>query len=610
MSTNSRVCDRCIRRKVKCDLQRPICSRCSEAGSSCTYSKAKRKPGPPRGSRPKTRANPAARSSSHNERAHEATRYRALAAEPLQSQSAQERPLLNGDSGSQHFIQGLDDSGPNFLSYTPMVRYAANEPVFPGYDLNPSQERHLLLQFFDDVHPAVPLFQREKFFSAYDEGVACRDLIITIVTITAKILGPVDFWRLEAVDLCISSLLTTTACDSDSLGSRAGLDQFRQECLLAYYDFHQSPGSPAWMRISRLARKAYAIGLNQIENLALCSAFDSELTTEDDVEDWRYVWWCLYCLDSYSNISLGAPFVIDLESINTALARRSSTDDKVPDSPKLFLPDEEGQLWKTAQVVLSSTCEREFNIHIITTTILRQAGHVLRLRAIRKRVTDKLVNLRSNLASLRLALPPRYLNPTRNALTAERAIHHHLRLTNVLHLHMTRLIIMLPQDFKVDEAGWLDDWQQSLDTCHDIVSIVEQWNNQFSSRVDPAICFIAFVALWVLNLHRRCFIDANSPLLDKLIRSENLLLLFLEHFSKMWAMPNILLKLFRASSTYGPLTYADADKLMNNLRMPLHPKTLHRICTLNPSSTEFLDGFDAVPCFADIWSFGTPGLEI
>ncbi|KAI1370324.1 hypothetical protein F4677DRAFT_457932 [Hypoxylon crocopeplum] len=599
MSLNSRVCDRCIKKKVKCDLQRPSCSRCSETDSPCIYSKERRKPGPQRGAR---RLASSARLSSTNVPTHEASQDDSPVRDSLLV-----NPLLDGGTTSQQFMPDLRELSTNF---SPVMIPTANQSRFPGYYLNPSQERDILLQFFEDVHSAIPLFQRDKFLRSYDEGASFCDLVVTMVTVTTKILGPTDCWRSEDVDLCMNSLLAATAYENDSSSSQTGLDQFRQECLLAYYDFHQFPGPPAWMRISRLARRAYSMGLNQIEIPSLCSAYDAGLATEDEIENWRYVWWCVYCLDSYSNISLGAPFIIDLESINTALVRRPYTDEEVPDLPKLFLPDDEDQLWRTAQDVVSSLCEKEFNIHIITTTILRQAGKILRLRATRKPVHSKVAALRSSLAALRLALPPRYLNPSRNVLIAESEAHHHIRLTNLLHLHMSRLIVALPQDFKANEGEWLYGWQQSLETCQDIVLIIEQWNNQFSSRVDPAICLIAFVALWVTNLQRRCLMDATGLLSDGLVRAESILLLFLEQFSRMWALPSILIQLFNGLSTQDLLTYADVDRMINGLKMPLHPKTLHRAYAMSFSSTDLFGGFDIATDLADIWPFSTENLNI
>ncbi|KAJ2357243.1 hypothetical protein GGF43_001582 [Coemansia sp. RSA 2618] len=45
----SRACDRCRRKKVKCDGRRPICTHCEAIDGSCTYLDATKKRGPPKG---------------------------------------------------------------------------------------------------------------------------------------------------------------------------------------------------------------------------------------------------------------------------------------------------------------------------------------------------------------------------------------------------------------------------------------------------------------------------------------------------------------------------------------------------------------------------------
>ncbi|OTB01146.1 hypothetical protein M426DRAFT_25859 [Hypoxylon sp. CI-4A] len=462
----------------------------------------------------------------------------------------------------------------------------------------------LLLEFF-------PGERNERFFKKYDEGRAYHDLIITIIAVTAKILGPISWWSSEDVDTCLSSLLTATAYDNDAFNPDISLDQFRQECLLAYYHFHQFPGAPAWMRISRLTRKAYAMDLNQIEDPDLCSIYETPVT-DNDIEDWRYVWWFVYSLDSYSNMSLGTPFVVDMESINTALVRRSLTDEEVPNSPKLFLPEDLGRLWKTAQDILSSASVRggsQFSLFIITTTILRQAGNALRLRITKKQVHSKMETLKGHLASLRLALPQNFLNPARNVLTIESGLDQHARLTSILHLHMARSIISLPQNFEGSPSAWLDDWQKNLETCQDIASVAAEWNSQFSSCVDPACCVIAFVALRVINLHRRCITDTDSALLERLTQDENILSLFLEQFASIWGLPRILLQLYRNSLTDDKLTFTEVDQAMNRIKTPLHLKILQRAYPVN-FSTAVPDGqLDSSTDLSNMWSLDTQFLN-
>ncbi|KAH7240217.1 uncharacterized protein BKA55DRAFT_118125 [Fusarium redolens] len=59
---STRVCDNCIRSKVRCDLGQPSCSRCLERGKTCSYSTTRRRPGPAPGSGRGSRATRGVRS--------------------------------------------------------------------------------------------------------------------------------------------------------------------------------------------------------------------------------------------------------------------------------------------------------------------------------------------------------------------------------------------------------------------------------------------------------------------------------------------------------------------------------------------------------------------
>ncbi|RYO83943.1 hypothetical protein DL766_000984 [Monosporascus sp. MC13-8B] len=277
------------------------------------------------------------------------------------------------------------------------------------------------------------------------------------------------------------------------LGGRLSLHIFSRK---------EKAGPTTWISTS-----AVRAGLHQIENPRLCSAFEVKSETEDVIEDWRYVW---------------CPWTAS--------------------SPKVFLPDGPGELWEVAQEITSYGDLNGFNIHIVTATMLRNAGAVLWLRSEKGpgRHRARIADLKRNLASLRLALPPRYLNPTRNVLKSEVAPDHHVRLTNILHLHMARIILGLPDGLSAGEEEWMENWQQTLEASQDVVRVVEQWDNQFSAHVDPAICFIVFLALAILNLHRRSSIDESSELATTISQSERILMLFLEQFSSLWTLPRFL----------------------------------------------------------------------
>ncbi|KAI0161530.1 hypothetical protein GGR57DRAFT_361092 [Xylariaceae sp. FL1272] len=373
VTSKNRVCDRCIRKKVKCDLQRPHCSRCLEAGLECMYSAERRRPGPPRGSK---RQKPVTPAESISNEAQVVTGDRSDVPPRLQTDVEEAHSMMGSEVIPPTSLQNFGTSHSELqdfenydLSYPSVPSSGPHD--YPGYTLTGEQARELIVHFFAEVHPAIPLFRVAHFLKQYDEGIADRTLFITMITVTAKILGPINFWKADDLESCMSYLLQLTSLDTNFLSTQFSLDTFRFECLLAYYEFHQFPGSSSWTRISNLCRKLYSVGVNQIDSSRdLCSAFDASLASEDDVEDWRYLFWCMYCLDTYANFTFGTPFVIELESINTSLVRRSAqgTDNlALVSNAKIFLPDEIDDIWKTAKDVVSHTSTANFNIHLITT---------------------------------------------------------------------------------------------------------------------------------------------------------------------------------------------------------------------------------------------------
>ncbi|KAI3317522.1 hypothetical protein HD806DRAFT_514861 [Xylariaceae sp. AK1471] len=623
MSTRNRVCDRCIRKKVKCDLQRPHCSRCSEVGLPCTYSAERKKPGPSRGSRRQKHVTAPAGSASNDAQYTPNDQDDTFPA-PGQGSLAHLDPEITSPEVIEGFcpsqVEMHDFRGFNLhdLTYGPTatVVHSNSQNIYPGYSLSSEHERELLVHFFNEVHPAIPLFRIEHFLTKYDDGLVERSLLVTMVTVAAKVLGPVSFWNAENVEICMRFLLEAMLPETATPDTHNSLDSFRLECLLAYYQFHQFPGSSSWMRISRLARRAYSVGIHQIDNPELCSAFDNTMATEDEIEDWRYLFWCIYCLDSYSNITVGTPFIVELESINTALVRKPHVEDRsLPASvPKVFLPGDVGCIWKTAKDVVSNGIMVNYNLHMITTTILRQAGYIMRLQTEGKRLPTKTAALKGALAALRLSLPPRYLNPTRNVLSGESCPDHHARLTNILHLYMAHLIITIPQRLEKNEEEFKQSWQESLEPCQNIVSVVEQWDNQHSPRIDPAICFIVFSALCFLELHRRSAISPTASLIASLNQGHNLLLLFLEHFSSMWAVPRFLIQQFRKAqnkSNDTQLTYAEVDWLLSKFKTPLHPKALPLFSTNVSTTVPDMNGnADMTMHLENLWSFDMYDMDL
>ncbi len=98
------------------------------------------------------------------------------------------------------------------------------------------------------------------------------------------------------------------------------LDQFRRAYLLAFYEFHQFPGRQSWLRVGRVTRMAYRIGLDRLDRIRMLY-HDWSTVSDEDIQEWRSLWWCIYRLDTYSNLSCGTPYLIDDAFISTSFVR-------------------------------------------------------------------------------------------------------------------------------------------------------------------------------------------------------------------------------------------------------------------------------------------------
>lgn len=348
-------------------------------------------------------------------------------------------------------------------------------------------------------------------------------------------------------------MLSANLFQESMLSTSPKLNEFRSACLLAFYEYHQFPGQQAWMRMGTLTRMAYWIGLDRLDTPN--RFLDREGINLNDLPDWKLVWWCIYRLDTYCNLSVGMPFMINEERTSTTLVR---TRDEGTDyyhsilAEDLHLTSHLAQLWKLIpEITKYSSHSLLYNMHIITATTTRQVGRALQSQMITPRTDaeDRLTKLEGCMSALQLALPSNYLNPKRNAFLNETGSNHHARLITVFHLSMSRLLISLMRCLCPGmEDEWFLNWQQVLGNCQDIAALSEQWNNAFSLHVDPAISFIIFTSLVFLDLHRKSATDWASNVQFNMEHCETVLMLHLEQFAKIWALPRLLIR------AYSPLS--------------------------------------------------------
>ncbi len=284
--------------------------------------------------------------------------------------------------------------------------------------------------------------------------------------------------------------------------------------------------------------------MDQIDSRDHCSLYDHNSMTDGETREWRCLWWCIYCLDSYCNITAATPFVIELDSVRTALMETQGAADSLTGvDGTLFLPAETESLWKTTKEIIARPGDSNPNLHLVTTTLLREAGTLLRLwrQNPSARLKARFPILEDHISTVRLALPTRYLDVARNVVVNESSAEHHARLICILHLHAARLLVSLPIQEPVNNSEWLLRWQRTLAYCEEVVAVVRQWKTQFCISVDPAICSIVSGVLMLLHLHCKDSANTDTELQARLRTQKDLLVLFLEQFASIWQLPHFLI---------------------------------------------------------------------
>ncbi|KAH4801191.1 hypothetical protein HBI24_215600 [Parastagonospora nodorum] len=552
-ATNLRVCDTCIRKKVKCNQARPKCSHCSERGVTCAYSSKRRKPGPPPGSH------------------HRSTTSTPLT-NPGHQRNHEEDQIVTQFPSPAHSASTAGHLASHLLPNQEL-------PTYSNLDASSTEEEDLVLTFFDILQDANPIFSRSRFLNNYRHSLCDSGLISTITTISARLTKSLSLQESVAVDDRIDLLLSSTAVQDNLFSDTPVLDQFRKSCILAVYEFHQFPGHQSWMRIGALTRMALRVGLDQLQNPRSLQP-EWSAVSEEDLDEWRAIWWCIYRLDSYSNLSSGTPYLISEHLVTTAfILHDPQQSPPLQDNvPRISLSDQPSDVWKLLPGVLAHPDTIVANMHNITTTITRQVGSLMRLCKVRpqEEIDVRLTEVERRLSALRLALPLNWLNPKRNAFSNESHADHHARIVTLFQLLMARLLLALLQCGALLDEQWLISWQEVLEICQNIACIAEQWDSSFCVKVDPAISFVVFTTLVFLDIHGKSITTPDGTLRVQIEHDKTVLRLMLEQFATIWTLPR-LLKLSYVTfseSIPGSLTDRHIKRIILRFDAPLHSRWL------------------------------------
>ncbi|CVL11539.1 uncharacterized protein FPRN_14034 [Fusarium proliferatum] len=442
----------------------------------------------------------------------------------------------------------------------------------------PEEETYLADEYFKSINESIPLFSEAAASNIQHTLSTCSpELAEALLLITAKLLGFKFSSPHFDLDGRIDLILSNTTLQEDTAGDFPSLDLFRKFCLLVFYEFHQFPGQQAWMRIGKIVRLAYWMGLDRLDIIQSVSPEWSNVS-DADLQNWKLVWWCVYRLDSYANLSSGTPYQVDERLVNTSLNHQDQLSQgfvapcRLPHDPR-SLPD------LLLFVKTGSESSVLFNIHLITVTVLRQFGRAMSMRYLvpHEILTANLLDAERTLSAIRLALPRNFLNPGRNAFMNESNTNHHARLVPVLQLHMAQLLAALASCYYLPEGDdWTLSWQRVLETCQNIAGVAEKWDSNYTLTVDPALSLISLTALVFLDIHKKYTESTNTHLISEIENCELLLLLQLEQFSAHWKLPSLLILSFKSfkESVTGPLSYPHIQLILSRFESPLHPRWL------------------------------------
>lgn len=406
-------------------------------------------------------------------------------------------------------------------------------------------ENFSLDKYFDLFYDANPIFSRENFLHSYRNKLCSKDLISTMAMITAKLIG----FALVGSDLDtrIDHLLSANHLELDIIGDSPTLDQMRKAYILAFYEFHQFPGDQSWMRIGRLTRVAYRVGIDKLELLPRFYP-DWAVISKAEMQEWRLLWWCIYKIDSYTNLAAGTPYLIDKDFINTALVMSHSStlssNREVGGSQTVYLPASSESLWEVIPAITADQGTFLANIHIVTVTAMRDVALVGRIHYLRSSAdtVEAFSEAGRQLSALRLALPFGWLNTDRNALAGESQSNHHARLATIFHLCFAHLFLEVLNCRGEEGDGWTRSWQKILENCQNIARAAAQWDSSFCVRMDPALSFVFLTALIFFEVHKKTNIGSTAANLESSIRhDQTILLLLLDQFAKIWTLPRLII---------------------------------------------------------------------
>lgn len=297
--------------------------------------------------------------------------------------------------------------------------------------------------YFEHIHPMWPISRRAETLDQHRKGLMPKVLKSIMIALATYYLPDHVNPSMSNIDPVKTSSLYALEYDIWSKHSQSNdytLDQVKAAFLHCIYLLAQNLDRTAWISVGQLTRLAYACGLDEIDRGTSCVFYQSGITTESDMEEWRQLWWNIWRLDSTANVLNSSPCSTDTYVSGTALCTKSmnlSTYGAIgvnASVTKLFLEGNVSNVWKIISKIFEDATSRDVNLYTASFILLREASSLKRSTRFKPSLESQqqLLGIDRAYAAIRLSLPPWYSNPVQNRATFETRYSHQHRLQALL----------------------------------------------------------------------------------------------------------------------------------------------------------------------------------
>jgi hypothetical protein len=297
------------------------------------------------------------------------------------------------------------------------------------------------------VQSTFPMFRRPIFDADIRDNKIPDALLYLIFALASRFIPSSDIPRTFGLNLSEPwehfarlAFKKSRFNEENESDSPMSLNDVKISFLLTLHEYTSFPGPKAWMRVGNTVRAAIAAGIHQLDrpdNWRFSSLSDAEK------EEWRFVWWAVWRVDSSINVLACSPFGINTCDIHIALPSTSVEDFTngitTPCSGN-FLQADPIKSWRSHRGLQQAVSEDTLNIYFKTVSYNREA--ITCRQRLRANPTPEMVadfrNMKSILPYLQVELPTSFFNGAKRPV-GESFDQHRQRLETLLLLHMSVL---------------------------------------------------------------------------------------------------------------------------------------------------------------------------